>query len=105
MIAMSSLLRLLAAVLLLIGQVSAAAPAAQASDDPDRLYAEREDITKALAAANIWERRLAANAGDFESAWKLARASYWIGTQGPEPQRRTTLEQGVTAGRAATPFG
>jgi hypothetical protein len=74
----------------------------QPAADPDTLYARREDIASAQQAAGIWQSRLQQNPNDYESAWKLARASYWIGTQGPEPQRRATLEQGVTAGRAAT---
>jgi tetratricopeptide (TPR) repeat protein len=74
----------------------------QQTADPDALYARREDIASAQQAAGIWQSRLQQNPNDYESAWKLARASYWIGTQGPEPQRRATLEHGVTAGRAAT---
>jgi TRAP transporter TatT component family protein len=70
--------------------------------DPDALYAKREDIGSAQQASKIWQSRLQQTPNDFESAWKLARASYWIGTQGPEAQRRATLEQGVAAGRAAT---
>ena len=34
-------------------------------------------------------------------AWKLARIAYWLGTHGPEDQRRTILEQGVDAARTA----
>ena len=53
-------------------------------------------------AAEIWAARLAADPRDFESAWKLARARYWLGTNGlPEPERRAALEQGIVAGRAA----
>jgi hypothetical protein len=36
----------------------------------------------------IWSSRLAGNPRDFESAWKLARAEYWLGTQGPARTRR-----------------
>ena len=56
----------------------------------------------AQQAAAIWQSRLQKNRNDFESAWKLARATYWIGTQGPTADRRPALEQGITAGRAAT---
>jgi cytochrome c-type biogenesis protein CcmH/NrfG len=81
--------------------ISGIAATVQDATDPDALYAKREDVASAQHAANIWQSRLQQHPNDFESAWKLARASYWIGTQGPEPQRRATLEQGVTAGRAA----
>ncbi len=46
--------------------------------------------------------RLAANPRDFESAWKLARAQYWLGTQGPSGERRAALERGTDAGRRAS---
>jgi len=92
---------LVLAVAFVMGQLSAPARAAQAFDDPDRLYAEREDVTKALAAANIWERRLAAHPGDFESAWKLARACYWLGSHVATDQRRPQLDRGIEAARRA----
>ena len=72
------------------------------SGDPDALYAKRANVALAQQAAAIWQARLQKNPNDFESAWKLARAGYWIGTQAPESVRRAALEQGVTAGRAAT---
>jgi tetratricopeptide (TPR) repeat protein len=76
------------------------APAPQ-SADPDLLYAGRQDLARALEAAAIWESRLAANPGDFESAWKLARAAYWLGGHVEKDQRRRQYERGVAAGRAA----
>lgn len=72
------------------------------STDPDALYAKRASVTLAEQAAAIWHSRLQKNPNDFDSAWKLARASYWIGTQATESERRDALEQGITAGRAAT---
>jgi tetratricopeptide (TPR) repeat protein len=71
-------------------------------EDPDALYRERESLPQASKAVEIWSGRLAANPQDFESAWKLARGEYWLGTNGlPPPQRRTALERGVAAGKAA----
>jgi hypothetical protein len=70
--------------------------------DPDALYRDRESLPSATQAAELWAARLAANPADFESAWKLARARYWLGTNGlPADQRRAALELGITAGRAA----
>jgi tetratricopeptide (TPR) repeat protein len=83
--------------------MAAAAPAAAQTPtpaaDPDSLYAKREDIASARQAADIWASRAAGR--DVESAWKLARACYWIGTQGPENDRRAALERGVKAGEQA----
>jgi len=69
--------------------------------DPDALYRQRETIASAQQAEQIWAARLAKDPKDFASAWKLARARYWLGTHGPEPQRKDELEAGVAAGRAA----
>ena len=69
--------------------------------DPDALYAKREDIPSARQAVAIWQTRLQQNPKDFESAWKLARARYWLGGHGPESDRKAALEGGITAARAA----
>jgi hypothetical protein len=75
---------------------------AHAQDDPDALYRDRTTLTSATRAAGIWAARLAADASDFESAWKLARARYWLGTDGlPERDRKAALEAGIAAGRKA----
>lgn len=69
--------------------------------DPDALYAQREDSAKARQAADAWSQRLKANPKDFESAWKLAKALYWLGGHGPEANRRADLEAGMTAADTA----
>jgi len=74
---------------------------AAAQEDPDVLYRQRENVQAAQHAAQIWADRLAGNGKDFESAWKLARARYWLGTHGPEADRKAALEAGIAAGRAA----
>ena len=71
------------------------------SPDPDALYKQRENIASAQQAEGIWADRLTKNAQDFETAWKLARARYWLGTHGPEKARKEYLEKGIAAGRAA----
>jgi hypothetical protein len=75
---------------------------AQAQDDPDALYRDRATLANATRAASIWADRLSANPRDFESAWKLARAQYWLGTNGlQERDRKAALETGIAAGRKA----
>ena len=72
------------------------------ADDPDTLYKDRETPASAKRATQIWEERLAVNPKDFESAWKLAQARYWLGTNGlPEPGRKAALEAGIAAARTA----
>ena len=77
-------------------------PGALAQGDPDALYRERASIAKARDAVSIWEARLQANAQDFESAWKISRAMYWIGGHDAADARRKALERGVDTGRLAS---
>ena len=70
-------------------------------DGADRLYADRSNLESARRAADLWSARLRTNPQDFEAAWKLARADYWLGGHTPERERRTLLEQGVEAGQKA----
>jgi tetratricopeptide (TPR) repeat protein len=59
-------------------------------------------LADAERAATIWTQRLSRNPQDFEAAWKLARAHYWLGTNGrPERDRKAALEAGIAAGRSA----
>ena len=74
---------------------------AAVNGDPDAWYREREDLAKARAAAAIWADRLQKNPREFEPAWKLARARYWLGGRAPEAERKGLLEGGIAAGRAA----
>ena len=69
--------------------------------DPDALYKQRETLASAERAEAIWAARLAAAPKDFESAWKLARARYWLGGHADEKKRKTYLEAGIAAGRTA----
>jgi len=69
-----------------------------AGGDPDELYRQREDLASAKRAAAVWSE----TAGDdFASAWKLARAEYWIGGHAPQGERRAAFERGVSAGETA----
>lgn len=80
----------------------AGAPAQDPGDDPDALYRNREQLSQATRAVAVWEARLQADPKDFESAWKLARGRYWLGTIGlPRAGRKAALEQGLAAARAA----
>jgi tetratricopeptide (TPR) repeat protein len=70
--------------------------------EADRLYADRANLTSARRAAEAWSSALVADPRDFDAAWKLARADYWLGTHGPEAERRGHLEAGLdAAGKAA----
>jgi tetratricopeptide (TPR) repeat protein len=69
--------------------------------DADALYRARADVESARRAADMWTGRLRANPSDFEAAWKLARADYWLGGHAAQRDRKSYLEAGIAAGRAA----
>jgi len=83
----------------------AAQPAPPSRDagfgEAERLYADRTNLESARRAAAIWRQALAADSRNFEAAWKLARADYWLGGHAPESERRAVYENGIDAGRAA----
>jgi hypothetical protein len=74
---------------------------ADLTSSPDALYARREEAGFAARAADAWAARLAATPGDFEAAWKLSRARYYIGTNGRVDGRRAALDAGMAAARTA----
>jgi len=49
----------------------------------------------------MWSADLTRNPSDFDAAWKLARADYWIGGHVAEAERRSIYENGIAAGRKA----
>lgn len=88
-------------LLLLAALALSTSSVAVAQVDPDDLYRQRTDLAKARDAADIWEARAAADPKDFDSRWKLARATYWLGEHDLQNARRKWLERGLEAGRAA----
>jgi tetratricopeptide (TPR) repeat protein len=69
-------------------------------DDPDALYRDRLNPQSAARAADVLAARLEADPQDFDAAWKLARASLWLGQLGGQ-DRKVQFERGVGAARAA----
>ena len=49
----------------------------------------------------MWTADLARDPRDFNAAWKIARADYWIGGHAPGGERRRVYEQGIDVGRKA----
>jgi tetratricopeptide (TPR) repeat protein len=78
------------------------APATLPAQSADALYAGRRDLSSARRAAAIWRAQLAQDPQSFEAAWKLSRASYWIGGHAPAQQGRGDFEAGIEAGRRAS---
>jgi tetratricopeptide (TPR) repeat protein len=89
----------LVCALALVCIVRSASSQTPTSLDADEAYRQRENLTSAQRAASYWAER---SNTDFEAAWKLARACYWIGTHEAQGNQRATLERGVNAGENAT---
>ena len=58
-------------------------------------------LASARRAEAIWAERLQRDPRDFESAWKLARARYWLGGHAAEGERKALFESGIAAARSA----
>ena len=84
-----------------LGGPGRAAGQQPAPADPDALYADRANLASARQAAAIWADRLRADPKDFEAAWKLSRARYWLGGHAGDAERKAVLEAGIQAGRTA----
>jgi len=74
---------------------------AREATSADALYADRTNLTSARRAADLWSAALASNPRDFESAWKLSRADYWLGGHAATPEQRSLYEKGIEAARRA----
>jgi tetratricopeptide (TPR) repeat protein len=72
-----------------------------AGDDPDRLYANRVDLSSARRAVELWTEALRRDPSDYQALWKIARGDYWLGGHVPDKERLDILEDGVTHGKAA----
>ena len=70
-------------------------------DRAEALYANRTDPASIREAADRWRRQLAADPKDFDAAWKLARAEYWMGGHSPQGEAQSHFEAGIAAGRQA----
>jgi tetratricopeptide (TPR) repeat protein len=67
----------------------------------DALYANRADPASARRAADLWSAALNSNPYAFESAWKLARAEYWLGQHAAKADQGGCYERGMEAARRA----
>ena len=78
-----------------------AAAAVQGAPQADALYARRDDAGAARHAADLYLAQHRAAPQDFVAAWKAARAAYFLGTHGPDADRRMWLETGMSAATRA----
>ena len=84
---------------LLSGQLSSLTTADV--DEADRLYAARTNLSSARRAAELWAAELGKNSRNYDAAWKLSRADYWLGSHAVDKDRAMFFEDGIVRGRAA----
>jgi len=70
--------------------------------EAEPLYEGREDMTKARTAVTTLRQAHAADYGNYEAAWKLARAAFYVGDRTDiETERDAMFKEGTDAGKAA----
>src|SRR5215216_3160088 len=70
--------------------------------EAEPLYEGRDDMTKARTAVTALRQAHAANYGNYEAAWKLARACFFVGDRTDnDTEREDMFREGTQAGKAA----
>ena len=76
--------------------------AAERIAEAETLYEGREDLQKARVAVASLRQARTADYGNYEAAWKLARASFYVGDRTDNDSERDDLfREGTEAGKAA----
>jgi len=76
--------------------------AAEKLAEAETLYEGREDLTKARVAVATLRQARTADYGNYEAAWKLARAAFYVGDHTDnEAERDDMIREGTEAGKAA----
>jgi len=70
--------------------------------EAEPFYEGREDLTKARTAVTILRQAHAADYGNYEAAWKLARAAFSVGDRTDNDSERDDMFlEGINAGKGA----
>jgi tetratricopeptide (TPR) repeat protein len=70
--------------------------------EAEPLYEGRDDMTRARTAVTILRQEHAADYGNYEAAWKLARAAFFVGDRTENDSERDDMfREGTMAGKAA----
>lgn len=70
--------------------------------EADALYDAREDLTKARVAVASLRQARTADYGNYEAAWKLARAAFYVAEHTDnESERDDMYREGIEAGKVA----
>jgi tetratricopeptide (TPR) repeat protein len=70
--------------------------------EADPLYEAREDMNKARVAVTALRQAHTADYGNYEAAWKLSRAAFYVGDRtDTDAERDAMFREGTDAGKAA----
>ncbi len=70
--------------------------------EAEPLYEGREDMTRARVAVTTLRQAHSADYGNYEAAWKLARAAFYVGDRTDnDTERDSMFREGTEAGKAA----
>src|SRR5205085_7601014 len=70
--------------------------------EADALYEQREDLSKARVAVAVLRQARTADYGNYEAAWKLARAAFYVAEHTDnESERDDMYREGIEAGKVA----
>ena len=70
--------------------------------EAEPLYEGREDMTRARVAVTALRQAHSADYGNYEAAWKLARAAFYVGDRTDNDSERDDMfREGTDAGKAA----
>lgn len=70
--------------------------------EAEPLYEARDDMTKARMAVSVLRQAHAADYGNYEAAWKLARAAFFVGDRTDNDSERDHMfREGTMAGKVA----
>lgn len=75
--------------------------AAETVAEADRNYAQREDLAKVRSAVTLLRQARTVDYGNFEAAWKLARADYYLGSHSTDEEADNAFREGIEAGKLA----
>jgi tetratricopeptide (TPR) repeat protein len=76
--------------------------AAERIAEADKLYEGREDLSRARVAVAALRQARTADYGNYEAAWKLARASFYVAEHTDNDSERGDMyREGTEAGKAA----
>ena len=76
--------------------------AAEKITEADTLYEGREDLNKARVAVAALRQARLADYGNYDAAWKLARASFYVADRtNSDSERDDLFREGTDAGKAA----